>query len=168
MICHDFAVTSEEVHTEVMTTPSDRQCLIFDLRVVPFHTREGFHVFLWCLHETLCSAICLWFSLWLKRRDFSVVRTQMFSKVLQLHAIKGGPLCSACVGDNFTILHQQSSKSDRAYVDYYFNLESWVEVWHHLILGQAIFQPVKCQLLFVGPLPRCVFLGYRRVLLIRW
>ena len=42
MICHDFAVTLEEVHTEVITTPSDCQWLIFDLRVVPFHTREGF------------------------------------------------------------------------------------------------------------------------------
>ena len=27
---------------EVITTPSDCQWLIFDLRVVPFHTREGF------------------------------------------------------------------------------------------------------------------------------
>ena len=46
MVCgHDpshFEVTSWEVHTEVMTTPRDSQCLALNLRVPTFHSREGF------------------------------------------------------------------------------------------------------------------------------
>ena len=42
VIRYDFEVTSKEVHTEVMTTPCDCQCLVLDLRVKPSHTREGF------------------------------------------------------------------------------------------------------------------------------
>lgn len=41
VIRYDFEVTSQEVHTEVMTTPCDCQCLVLDLRVKPSHTREG-------------------------------------------------------------------------------------------------------------------------------
>ena len=39
---------------------------------------------------------------------------------------------------NFTILYQQSSKSDGARVDYHFSLESWVKVWHQVILGCCV------------------------------
>ena len=67
--------------------------------------------------------------------------------------------CSARVADNFTVLHQQTSKSDGARVDYHFGLESRVEIRHHMILGQGVFQLVECFLLLVGPLPGRLLLG---------